>query len=71
MDTKGRDFYEPKYIFKDFIYLRAIESMRAREREREKERDHKQGGVVEGEGEADSPLSRKPDAVLDSRTLGS
>ena len=28
------------------------------------------GGAIEGEGEAGSPLSWKPDAGLDPRTLG-
>ena len=42
--------------------------MREREREREKARA---GGRAEGEREADSPLSREPDAGLDPRTLGS
>jgi len=35
----------------------------------EKKREHEQGG--EAEGEADSPLSREPDAGLDSWVLGS
>ena len=38
---------------------------------REREREHKQGGGVEAEGEAGSPLSREPDVGLDPRTLGS
>ena len=46
-------------IFKDFIYLR----------EREIVRDHEQG--KQGEGEAGSPLSRKPTVGLDPRTPGS
>jgi len=29
------------------------------------------GGAAEGEGEADSPLSREPDMGLDPRTPGS
>ena len=33
-------------------------------------KEHKQGVVAEGEGEADSPLSREPDVGLDPRTLG-
>jgi len=37
--------------------------------ERERERESTAGGV--GEGEADSPLSREPNAGLDPRTLGS
>ena len=45
-----------------FIYLREIQKERERERA---------GGEAEGEGEADSPLSREPDAGLDSRTLRS
>ena len=32
---------------------------------------HEQEGGVEEEGEADSPLSREPDAGLNPRTLGS
>ena len=52
--------------FKDFIYLF--------ETERERERAHTRGGEwggAEGEGEADSPLSREADVGLDPRTLGS
>ena len=47
--------------FKDFIYFfdRERESAQAGERQ------------AEGEGEADSPLSREPNARLDPRTLGS
>ena len=45
------------FVFKDFIYLF------------ERERAHKRGSGAEGE--ADSPLSREPDAGLDPRTLGS
>jgi len=37
--------------------------------ERDSERGNTSGGV--GEGEADSPLSREPDAGLNPRTLGS
>ena len=40
--------------------------MRGRERE-----GVQAGGGVEGEGEADSPLSRDPDVKLDPRTPGS
>ena len=40
-----------------FIYLREIEKRRGEQGE-------------EGEGEAESPLSREPDAGLDPRTLG-
>ena len=44
-------------LFKDFIYLF--------------DREHKQGErQAEGEGEADSPPSREPDAGLDPRTPG-
>ena len=32
---------------------------------------HKQGAEAEGEGEAGSPLSRKPDVELNPRTLKS
>ena len=46
------------YFFKDFIYLRETEHAQAEE-------------GAEGEGEADSPLSREPDAGLYPRTLGS
>jgi len=36
------------------------------------EREHKQGELqAEGEGEANSPLSREPDEGLKPRTLGS
>ena len=45
------------YFIKDFIYLFEIESEHERRRE--------------AEGEADSPLSKVPDAGLDSRTLSS
>ena len=39
---------------------------------REREREHtSKGGVAEGEGEADSPLSREPNVGLDPRTLRS
>jgi len=37
----------------------------------EREKESMNGGGVEGEGEADSPLSREPDVGLDPRTLGS
>ena len=37
-------------------------------RERERENEHGQG--VEGDGEADTLLSRNPDAGLDPRTPG-
>ena len=40
-----------------FIYLR--------------KREHEQGRGAEREAEADSPLSREPDAGLNPRTLGS
>jgi len=36
-----------------------------------REREHKQGRGAEGEGEADSPLSREPHVGLHPRTLGS
>ena len=39
------------YFYKDFIHLF--------------KREHKQRGVAEGEGEADSLLSREPDMGLD------
>jgi len=42
-----------------------------RERVSKREREHKLGGEAEGEGEADSPLSREPDVGLGLRTLGS
>ena len=45
------------FSFKDFIYL--------------KEREHEQGRGAEREGEADSLLSREPDARLYPRILGS
>ena len=45
------------YFFTDFIYFL----------ERETERVRGWGGA-EGEGETDSPLSREPDAGLNSRT---
>jgi len=32
--------------------------------------EHEQGGRLEGEGEADSPLNRVPDAGLHPRTPG-
>ena len=38
--------------------------------EREREREHELVGGVEGEGEADSPLSREPEVGLYPRTLG-
>ena len=38
---------------------------------RERERERTSWGRAAGEEEADSPLSRKPDAGLDPRTLGS
>ena len=45
------------YLFKKgFIYL--FERMS----------EHEQGGVAEGEGEADSPLNREPDVGLSPRT---
>ena len=67
------DFYPFKFvkeyflkIFKKFIYLRDSERMRV------SMGGHEQGGGAEGEGEADSLLSREPDtAGLDSRTPGS
>ena len=37
--------------------------------ERKRERKNKLWGGAEGEGEADSLLSREPDIVLDPRTL--
>ena len=40
-------------------------------RERENKREHEQWGGAEGEGEADSQLSREPDLELDLKTLGS
>jgi len=36
----------------------------------EKERECTAGGAAEGEGEADSPLSREPNVGLHPRTLG-
>ena len=51
------------FFFKDYIYLWERESMSG-----------EWGGVEaegEGKGEADSPLSWKPDMVLNPRTLGS
>ena len=51
------------FIFYDFIYLL--------EREREKERDHEQGRGVEGEEEADFPLSREHNVRLDPTILRS
>ena len=41
-----------------------------RERDREISDMHKEG-AAEGEGEADSPLSREPNVGLDPRTPGS
>jgi len=49
-------------FFKDFIFLR--------DRERVREELEWKGGA-EGEGEADSPPSREPDAGLNPRTPGS
>ena len=49
------------FLKKEFIYLT----------ERESEREQEQRGGVEGEGERDSPLSRKPNMGLDPRTLRS
>ena len=46
------------FYFKDFICLF----------EAEREQESTEGGA---EGEADSPLSREPDAALNPRTLGS
>ena len=46
--------------------------MTQREREIVREREHKQGErQAEGEGEADFPLSKKPNVGLHPRTLGS
>ena len=50
-------------FFKNFIHLR--------EWVREREREHKPWGGAQGEGEADSPLSREPDLGLNTKTLGS
>ena len=58
----GRSF------FKDFIYLFKRESMRDRTQARGSMREHKQG---EAEGEADSLLSKEPDAGLNLKTLRS
>ena len=41
------------------------------ERERASERHTQAGEEAEEEGEADSPLSRKPDMGLNPKTLGS
>ena len=46
-----------KFLFKDFIYLF--------------ERGSRTGKGVEGQGKADSLLSRAPDMGFDPRTLGS
>ena len=51
----------PTFSKKDLIYLR----------ERETEQVNMSGGRVEGEGEADSLLSREPDIGLNLRTPGS
>ena len=45
--------------------------MRKRELKRELERKHEMERGAEGEGEADSPLSRRPDTGLNPRTPGS
>ena len=50
-------------FFKDFIYL--VET------KREQTHKGKREGRAEGEGEADSPLSKEPDAGLNPRTLRS
>ena len=55
------------FFFKDFIYL----FQRKRERKYEGERATTSKGRTEGEGEADSPLSREPNVELDPRTPGS
>lgn len=38
---------------------------------RERASEHKQGGGVEGKGEADSQISRDPDVRLNPKTVGS
>jgi len=59
-------------LFKiDSFFFLKILLIYLRERVSKREREHKLGGEAEGEGEADSPLSREPDVGLGLRTLGS
>ena len=59
----GKEIQWKKWKWKkDFIYFFERESVNKKAQT---------GGRAEGEGETDSPPSRKPDVGLDPRTLGS
>lgn len=53
------------------VYLHGLEEGLNTALQRERRECAQIGGGAEGEGEADSPLSREPDVWLDPRTLGS
>lgn len=63
------------FFFKDFIYCAHFGSTHTKKISfiylRVRVRGHEQEGGVEGEGKADSPLSRESDVGLNPRTLGS
>ena len=60
-----------KFLPANIILLLKILFFCLRERERVRDGEHEWVGMAEGEGEADSSLSREPYMGLDSRTLRS
>ena len=57
------------YFLHQVLFLKIL-FIYFRQRHKKKESISKMGGEAKGEGQADSPLSREPNAGLDPRTLG-